>query len=413
MSRSLLACGSNGAGQLALGHEEDVPMFTPCKFDPSCGQVTQIDDLVSAASHSLLLVTTSDGDRKLLGAGTNSHNQLGLQCALTDCQRAAPTFRPISLQRAAGLGDDWIPTKIAATWTTSFVLYSHPSTGEEKLVACGSNDFGELSVSPGSSDTIVVVNLGLRPDERVELLRGGQRHVIAVLSQNGSQRVVGWGAARRGELSAIPLPAAPRSAKGKGKAPARPSTLTPTAVDLVIPPGSRIVDISLGASHSLALLSSGRVLAWGNDAKGQITGLDTVTGVRQIGATWGGSYLLTDEGILSQGSNTHGQLLRDATDGDTHAPIPLEGTPTALCAGTEHLLVMARGTAPHMPESLHVGGWNEHGNLGLGDAVDRPRLVRIKNVHSKGERVVSMWAGCAASWIWLETAPDSNQTQEQ
>jgi protein ATS1 len=407
MSRSIFACGSNGAGQLALGHIDDVSAFAQCKFDPSCGEIVDVHDLVSSASHSLLLVTTSDGDKKLLGAGTNTHNQLGPQCALKEGQVPATTFRPVSLRRFADLTDEWVPTKIAATWTTTFVVYERSESEGVKVVACGSNDFGELGVAPGSAcGPVVVVDLGLQNGECIELLCGGQRHVVAVITQGdgNTQRVVGWGAARRGELSATPLPAAPVSAKGKGKAPARPSTLPPTSINLAIPPHCRITDISLGASHSLALLSNGRVLAWGNDGKGQITGLDSVSNVHQLGATWGGSYLLADDGLRSQGSNTHSQLLREA-DRPDRALVPLDAKPTSLCTGTEHVLVLAKdpSATSFTPDALYAGGWNEHGNLGLGDTDDRSRLVQVPKIEGQG-RILGMWTGCAASWIWMFAA---------
>lgn len=388
MMAALFACGSNGSGQLALGHEDDVSVFTKCQFDPSCSDFTEIHDLVSAASHSLLLV--KDGDQtKLLGAGTNTHGQLGLQCALSETQKAATTFRPVSIGRDAGLSADWRPVKVAATWTTSFVVFT--DSEREVIVACGSNDFGELSVPPSSTLGPVNVDVGMRPGEYVEHLRGGQRHVIVVISKGAgserTQRIVGWGASRRGELSAIPIDA---SAKGKGKA--RPSTMGPTEILLDIPTGVHIVDLSLGASHSLALLSDGHVLAWGSNAKGQTTGVSELANIRQACATWGGSYFRDESRIWSQGSNTHSQLLR-AADTPDRGPVRLDASPSSLCAGTEHVLVLASNGDP----SLYSGGWNEHGNLALGDVDDRPRLVKV-DISGRPE---NMWAGCAASWVWI------------
>ncbi|KAL1409974.1 alpha tubulin suppressor [Vanrija albida] len=363
MPPALFACGSNGSGQLALGHEDDVSSLTRCAFHPSCPAASDIVDLVSAASHALLLVSTESGTR-LLGAGTNTHGQLGRPCALS-CPAPASTFRPLSLGREAGLGDGWEPVRVAATWTTSFVVYERglSSGREQAVVSAGSNDFGEL----GSSSTSGPVLLDLlKPGEHVEHLRGGQRHVIAVLSSGSgagrTQRVVGWGACRRGELD----PSGPKpTAKGKGKAPAR--TSPPVAIALPVPPGAKITELALGAAHSLALLSTGRVLAWGSDLKGQVGGLDAVSEATGVAATWGGSYVVAAGALWSQGANTHGQLLRSSTE--ARARVALDA-PTTLVAGSEHVLV---GTA----EGLWTGGWNEHGNLGLGDQADRAELVQV------------------------------------
>ncbi|TXT11124.1 hypothetical protein VHUM_01875 [Vanrija humicola] len=373
MPPSLFACGSNGSGQLALGHEDDVASLARCAFDPSCPASTEIVDLVSAASHALLLVSTASGTH-LLGAGKNTHGQLGKQCALS-CPTAATAFRPLALAREAGLGDGWSPARVAATWTTSFVVYERGEAGsadrEQAIVSAGSNDFGELGVA-GTPDGPVVLDV-LRAGEYVEHLKGGQR------GPQRSQRVVGWGACRRGELNPVPAPAtASRGAKGKGKAPARAPVSLPVTVALPIPAGAHITDLALGAAHSLALLSNGRVLAWGSDLKGQVAGLDAVNDVTAIAATWNGSY----------GSNTHGQLLR--RDSDPRGRVALE-QPTTLTAGSEHILVTAGG-------KLWSGGWNEHGNLGVGDTADRAGLVEVP-VPGAIRRV---WGGLAATWVWSE-----------
>ncbi|BEJ16414.1 hypothetical protein CspHIS471_0510190 [Cutaneotrichosporon sp. HIS471] len=378
---TLHACGSNGGGQLAIGHADDVAIFTPCVFDPSCPPFERVVDLVSAASHALVLVS-ADGHNHLLGAGTNTHGQLGKACVLTESARPATSFRPLSIARDAGF-DGWEPVKLAATWTTSFVALQSPdgsSARTQVIVAAGSDDFGELGGGI----------IRLKEGERVEHLRGGQRHVLAVLtSGNGDgreQRVIGWGAARRGELDPNPQP-------DKGKSKARIRFLAPTelTLDLAAP----IIDISLGASHTLLLLADGRVLAWGNNTKDQIVDLGDMAGVRAIGATWNGSYILNDQ-FWSQGSNTHGQLLR-SDSGKTRAPratVAVRGEGIeAFAAGSEHILTLVRAGAR---TDLWAGGWNEHGNLGLGNKTDSAQLVNT-SIHAS-----RVWAGCAASWALVE-----------
>lgn len=401
---TLLTCGSNGSGQLAIGHADDVSTFTPCHFDPSCPQIAHVLDVVSAASHALALVRDPEGRTHLLGAGTNTHGQLGKQCSLAECSRANTSFRPISIARDSGF-EDWTPVKIAATWTTSFVTFefgagvggsssanvpnasSHEGLKTQVIVATGSNDFGELG-----GDGVIRLKAG----EQVEHLRGGQRHVLAVVTTESGpsrkQRVLGWGASRRGELD-------PTSAhmSDKGKAKARPRTLPPTEITLDLP--TPITDVSLGASHTLLLLANGSVVAWGNNLKGQVAGLDSTVGARAIGATWNGSYVLTDK-LWSQGSNTHGQLLRPSssdpeTRPETRFPVPLDGTVASFAAGSEHILALV---SSHGCTDLELwsGGWNEHGNLGLGNTSNQAELG---NTNIKAQRV---WAGCAASWALVE-----------
>lgn len=379
----LLACGSNASGQLAIGSTEDVAVFTPCQFDPSSspGEVVSV---VSAAAHALVL-RQQDGEVTLLGAGTNTHGQLGAQCALSK-EQPRKAFRPISLARDAGL-EHWQPVMIAATWTTSFVVFER--AGRQRIVAAGSNDFGELGTGGAGKAGIQEVDVGLRDGERISLIRGGQRHVLVVIEGETRQRVVGWGASRRGELS----PQVSQSKKGKG--PTLPAVSSPVEVQLDLP--DKIVDIALGASHSVVRTGDGGVRAWGSDAKGQVAGLTAPSSVQAsaIAATWGGTYLVQQGQVWSQGSNTHSQLLRTSS-----SPRGLVQTPAGvatIAAGSEHILAT---TTQH--RTLSAGGWNEHGNLGVGDVVDRAELVPV----TLNGSVRAIWGGCAASWVLLETGGD-------
>ena len=432
----LYACGSNGSGQLSLHHQDDVSTLMTCEFHPSVSLPadTEIIDLVSASTHSLLLVR-AHGRNMLLGAGTNTLGQLGPRCALWDDVRPEPRFKPVEL--AAGAESrarpDWEPVKIAASWTTSFVVYrqrvdaasssaarsstatggsssarweGRPSNGvREVLLACGSDDFGELGRG-GSRDKVPVtrpsddpaeVDLGLKEGETVEMLRAGQRHVIAVVGGPGGQRIVGWGASRKGELDPR---AGVRSIKAKGKTAYTPVS-APVTIDCGIPDGERVVDVRLGASHTVVLLSNGEVRAWGSDLKGQIGGLAGTSGVRSVAATWGGSYFLDDGGkIWSQGSNTHGQLCREAGTEPARGQVGLRVAESKgvseIVTGSEHLMVLVWGAVGKT--ELWAGGWNEHGNLGLGDQVDHATLQQV-DVPGRIKRV---WGGLAATWVLVD-----------
>ena len=63
-----------------------------------------------------------------------------------------------------------------------------------------------------------------------------------------------------------------------------------------------------------------------------------------------------------------------------------------LVTGTEHVLAEAADGR------LYAGGWNEHGNLGLGDEVDRVRMTGVE----VDARIRGVWAGCAATWVWAD-----------
>lgn len=416
----LLSCGSNSFSHLALGHSQDVSTFTPTLVTPH----GRLLDLVSVSAHTLILV--DDGTRNTLyGIGTNTVGQLGTPCALRDEEdkQVLNGWRRLELIRElqTDLAEvEWQPVKIGATWTTSFVIYRRLTSGkssdqssnaEEIVVACGSNDFNELGYTDvssvrGASTTTPssrprIVDVGLQPGDTIDHFSCGQRHIMLVISSvEGKQRVVGWGAGRRGEFDLSTLDGSSfsgsgASSKGKGKAPARPTTYPPTELSIPLDLDERIIDISLGASHTLALTSKHRVLAWGSDQKGQIRGSSGLRNIKQISASWGGSYFITNQGqILSQGSNIYSQLLHDQKE-RAEVEIPEGWCAEKIIAGSEHLSVLlTRGEECE----LWVGGWNEHGNLGLGDRRDRARLSRINPGPGKIEGV---WGGCASTWLLI------------
>ncbi|RSH91754.1 hypothetical protein EHS25_009123 [Saitozyma podzolica] len=407
-------------------------------------------DVVSSSTHSLLLLSTAtDGTRRnlLLGAGTNTMGQLGPRCALWEETKPEGRWKPADLLGPLGLShEDWEPVKVAVTWTTSFVVYrklkddavhgasaAAPSEGvREIVVSCGSNDFGELGVddprreghipTSRASAKPTIIELGLDKGDAVEVIKGGQRHVLAVIADaRGKQRLIGWGAARRGELDPSTTADAASSStsagggrasgsmgyKGKGKAVTRPASLPPTTIELPIGEGQRIVGIALGASHSLVHFSDGRVIGWGSNAKGQITDLHSASHVAGVAATWGGTYVLTRSGELwSQGPNTHSQLLRTGENPRRRFELPEGWNADRLVAGSEHILVHATSGGGDA-EGLFVGGWNEHGNLGQGDTADRDRLVPVDlQAHGlsagSGAKISGVWAGCASSWLWVD-----------
>ena len=404
----LLSCGSNSFSHLALGHNEDVSRLMPTQSPPP-GEVV---DLVSVSAHSLLLIR-NDNRNTLYGVGTNTVGQLGRQCALRDEEdkQVLQTWRRLDLVGEMGMEGDWEPVKIGATWTTSFVVYrrmsSDQGSGDEvgdMVIACGSNDFNELGYTDPSSSRAAPgttaspprqVELGLKPGEKVEHLACGQRHVIVIVSGE-RQRVIGWGAGRRGEFDLSTLGGAENSGrKGKGKGVARPTTYPPTTLDLPLKDGERILDISLGASHSLVLTSNQRVFGWGSNQKGQITTTSQLNDIKGISASWGGSYFTTTSGqILSQGSNIYSQLLH-ISDGRAPINIPQGWEVERIVAGSEHLLCLLKR---ERELGLWVGGWNEHGNLGTGDLVDRGELTRV----TVDGQIKGIWGGCASTWVWVE-----------
>lgn len=324
----------------------------------------------------------------------------------------------------------------AATAAESSKAANYDSDDEPEpdhvLVVVGSNDFGERANAPAFGGEVNII----QPGEKITHLAASQRHVVAVLSGPKGQRVVGWGGARHGQLghdltppplparsaeetlspaangSASPSPASKvdiaskdrgaadrgpknseegggggnlsrkssRNVKASRPAPAAPRSSTPVS----IPVEGVVRQIAVGAAHTLILTD--KIHAFGSDAKGQLRGLDGLP-ADQVAASWNGSYVLHNGRIRAQGADTHGQLC-GAADSGGEISLPTDAQVKRIVAGSEHLLVLLQdGT-------LLAGGWNEHGNLGLGDQRDRDGLVEVPNVNA-----ARAWAGCATSFV--------------
>lgn len=217
-------------------------------------------------------------------------------------------------------------------------------------------------------------------------------------------------------------------------------------MNLPLAPGEIVEEVAAGASHSLALLSSGRVIGWGANNKGQIARLETISGAQSAHATWGGSYILchstpgsalrfaelgdnpwepsppSPTHLWSQGSNTHSQLLRPTAPDDVKlgSTDPSHPGPKRVylpngtiyqgreidqvACGSEHVVVRLDD------DTVLAGGWNEHGNLGVGDQEDRAGLVPVEL--PGGARAIRVWAGCAATWIRTRSEARELELQE-
>ncbi|KAJ9106024.1 hypothetical protein QFC20_004084 [Naganishia adeliensis] len=325
MPRFLLAAGSNGASQLGIGHRDDVSSNV---IDLASGANHSLLLLLSNGSSRRQVWITGTNEYHQLGPQFSTQTTLGVWTPLDVnvllCGAGIPSSTAIIHE----------PIAIGCSWTTSSIVFSRIQDGErlsDVVISFGTNDFGELGCGTTTNDkgsssksvTIVrlpgwqgAVSASTDPKERmsVEHLAVGQRHMACVCRFSSSegqdsskQRVYGWGAARHGQLSAQsyiedrtasgPSSAPPSSSSSpvprmrntskSSRRPAKPPTLkaanskypstqtTPVSIDMSEPPFSpaspvQITHVSCGASHTVLLLSDGRVLGLGSNAKGQL-----------------------------------------------------------------------------------------------------------------------------------------------
>ncbi|KAI5891209.1 RCC1/BLIP-II [Schizophyllum commune H4-8] len=397
--RRLLAAGSNARGQLGICSTDDSHSFVPASFSghpESCIPSSPIS-ISGGANHTLALLEGTSGSPELWGAGDGSCGHLGpnIKPNTTVFQRIR--LRGLKKRRCR---------LMQAAWETSYAVFS--ADGQpDVLISMGGDDFGDLGVGKGKNLKTIprtgyhIVKLDHLLEDvdgntlRVDWLTAGPHHVVLRLSANhrrASHRkaiVVGWGACRHGQLGDV----------------ASEGSKTPTFIDTprVIfhdNPNDPIEQCAAGHHHTVMLRRSGAVLAFGSDRKGQLAGIHGRTGVKAIGCTWHGTYIVEqDNTVRGTGSNIHGQLgMGHATSERVEcAAAALPPTDTHrlfdLACGSEHIIARLETSGG---TEAWGWGWNEHGNLGTGslDDVDVPKRIWPKEGDTASE-VRGIWAGLA------------------
>ncbi|KAI0814736.1 regulator of chromosome condensation 1/beta-lactamase-inhibitor protein II [Irpex lacteus] len=437
----LLSSGSNAQGQLATGNTEDAYSFTPCSFlDSSDGLPsgsTRVVNIACGANHTLLLLERSDLDDssssriELWGSGDGSKGQLG-----PSVTTSTQVFKPLDLNLDAlnlGLVErGYSIVHVAACWETSYVvLRSSQPEHSDVLLSMGSDDFGDLGIggvkTPGNKAAggVYVVDLLCQEDDALDYggrgrvtiksIVTGPHHVLVLLlisQENGetTERLAGWGSSRHVQLGDWKDPI-------KGK----PIPFLSSPRPIPISESSEIHTVSAGTHHTVILHTSGRVSALGSNRKGQLTAVDELSDVADIGCTWNGTYAVVRRGtawsVMSTGNHTKGQLGRQVhKDGlhvhamaNVHFPFSHETHELVkMACGSEHVLSLVKSVDSKSSQAEEVWGWgwNEHGNLGLGHTEDQDLPVKLwpqSDTHGQPHKVSGIWAGCGTSWILLDS----------
>ena len=252
------------------------------------------------------------------------------------------------------------------------------------LRAWGLNNFGQLGNDTTiSSDTPVKVQLP--PGTRVTSMRAGCGHSLALTTTG---HVLAWGDNSDGAL-------------GDGT-----TTSTGTPVMVKLPPGTKVKAIRAGCFHSLALTTTGHVLAWGFSGQGELGNgsilsspepvrvkLPRGTKVRAISAGSGHSLAVTTTGRLyAWGFNGDGEL-GDGTTTNADTPVRVKlprGTKVTLTAAGEGQSLARTSTG-----KVLAWGDNTDGDLGNGTTTGSLTPVRVKL--PRRTKVRGLFGGCAQS----------------
>jgi alpha-tubulin suppressor-like RCC1 family protein len=262
-------------------------------------------------------------------------------------------------------------------------------TASRAVLAWGRNAFGALGDGT-TTDSDVPVRVHLPAGTKVTQMRAGCIHTLALTSAG---HVLAWGANGDGQL-------------GDGT-----TTSSDVPVKVKIPRGTKVTSVRAGCVFSLALTSTGQVLAWGDNLDGQLgdgstSNSDTPVRVRlpagttvtAISAGQDFGLARTSKGHVRAWGHGDGGRLGDGSVSNSDTPVkvklPTGARVKALAAGGTHSLALTS-------DGLFAWGFNGDGQLGDGTTTSSATPVRIFILvrgRSLGH-VTSLFAGCSHSLV--------------
>jgi alpha-tubulin suppressor-like RCC1 family protein len=395
---ALFAWGSNVNGQLGNGSTKSrlAPVRVPLHL--SGAPVGRVTSLVAGCSHTLAL--TSSG--AVLAWGFNGAGELGNGSTR---QRT----RPVRVDLPRGTK----ARSISAGCTFSMAL-----TTSGHVLTWGSGSAGQLGLGTTSRRTrparvsfssgLMVAGIGAGPDSTNGFAivfrpcagpNGGGCHPAATAAAARLQPRVtattagglrGWGSNASGTL-------------GDGKN----ELFRKSAGAVRLPRGTKVTSVRSQCSHSLAVTSAGGVLAWGDNDLGQL-GVGTTQGhrtpvrvrlpsgskVRAVRAGCNFSLALTTSGhVLAWGFNGNGELGIGTTQ--THRTpvqvrLPKGVRVTAISTGDDHSLALT--------STGRVFSWGSNQDGQLGDTTTTTRHKPVQVALPKGTKATSLAAGTEYSF---------------
>ncbi|GAA2758957.1 cell wall anchor protein [Actinopolymorpha rutila] len=359
---------------------------------------TRVVAISAGGNHTVAL----DANGQAWTWGQNNSGQLG---------DGSTTSRTAPVQVAQGA----IPagTKLIAVAAAVGGEHTVALDADGRAWAWGNNSFGQLGDGSTANSTVPVqVAQGAMPSgTKLTAVFAGRFHTLA-LDTNG--RMWAWGNNFYGQL-------------GDGTTATRTSPVQVT--DGAMPSGTKLVAVSAGWGHTVALDSEGHAWAWGNNAYGQLgngTHTGAVTPVQVVqGAIPDGTRLtrisagsfhtvvLSDDGhAWAWGDNYDGEV-GDGTGIDRSSPVAV--VQGAMPEGTK-LIAIACGDFHTMAldEDGQAWGWGYNLDSQLGDGTYTSRTSPVRTSQEEmpdGTRLVAIAAGLHHS-VALSESVDHPPTVE-
>jgi alpha-tubulin suppressor-like RCC1 family protein len=334
------------------------------------GALTGVNAISAGRVHSLALLNNG----KITGWGDNTFGQVA---GTTIYNNANEIFTGNwNITPAANITTN--AKKISAGWAHSLLVYNPTN----KITGWGDNTYNQA--------------LGGNSLTKVSEISAGHRSSLATISgESKDGRVTGWGNSpdvaqlhplvgtyslkysniKKIQFSDLDGGSAANVKwcllSGDGKlalntitsSPVNPMSLT------------NISDISMGASHVLALLNNGRVTGWGGyTSEQQASRGNNITGVTGISAGYNTSLALLNNGkVTGWGSNTFGQV-----SGTTEFLSNWEQCPVAQITGAKKVIVSIAGYYSFaLLNDGTVTGWGDDSEFRVSDGLG---LTGVKDI---------------------------------
>ena len=384
----VFALGSNGSGQLGIGHKEDASAPQQCIFEGHSFQSNddldpedQVVKVVAGGNHTLMLFASG----AVYAAGSDEFGQCGHPSNIGQTS----SYRRVKLQTETSIGGEEIALfdDISATWEASFFVRG------DIIHVRGQGTKGELGLGEGikradEKGSAIILSKVLGHKSRVKEIKSCMSHTV-VLTEDG--QLLGWGAARKGQLG---------DDFKQDKIVWRPQK-----IDMLL----QTTKIAVGRDFTFAAGEKDRWHWLLGDHKYEseyLPGLETFVitsgeGKYDLTASWSNIYALnrSDQHLRGWGRNDRGQL-------------PPQSLPKlqSVAAGSEHCIGL---TADR--DKVVAWGWGEHGNCGeetdaqANVASGRWNVLLVPLLDT--EEVTGVGAGCATSFIFVGTRPPVGGTQ--
>lgn len=349
----ILACGSNGQFQLGNGSDEDLDRLQPVHFTDDITIHGKPVKIAGGGNHTLMLFE----DGQVYGTGSNEFGQTGVY---SETEKTVPVFTPV-----AGKWKD-----IACGWEFLVLLDTEGSAW-----SCGFGPKGELGLGSGNIKAAKLTPLHMPKGSCFESIHCG---VFQTIGRTAEGQLYGWGVCRKGQLGFQP-----KLENGKPRA----SIWSPEKLEVTI---DCVLRYEMGREFTYIEGRNHQIYRLGPEITPvQLT--DDVECFDQIEAMWSSIHFRSQNRILSQGNNSHGQLLKD---------MPTESV-VSMATGSEHGLVLTE------KNSIYAWGWGEHGNCGqrsknLEADDDSGTFSKLNLIYKGTDKVVAIAGGCATSWVVVE-----------